>query len=364
MEKKNIKICIVVASLSTGGAERSSAILSRMLAEAGYQVTILCVVDDVVYDYKGRLVNLDVELSGKKGILKKIGKFFFSEKFFNEEKFDFIIDTRSRSNWLKQLVTNKFVFNRTNVIFMVHNYNLKLYFPKNKFLARIIYQKAFQLVGVSKAAVEHFKTTYGFKKGICIYNAYDKERVNILSEAFVDLPKVSYILSYGRIVDEHKDYSFLIRTYAASNLKRSGVYLVILGDGKDKLKIINLVKDLGVTDYVIFKDFSENPFPYVKKAMFTTLTSNYEGFPMVLVESLSLGTPVVAVDCKSGPSEIIVTGKNGILVPFKNELKFIEAMNKMIADENFYKRCKMGTISSVSKFQMNQIVKEWEEILR
>jgi glycosyltransferase involved in cell wall biosynthesis len=52
--------------------------------------------------------------------------------------------------------------------------------------------------------------------------------------------------------------------------------------------------------------FNSNPFDIVQNARFTVLTSHYEGFPMSMVESLALGTPVVTVDCNSGPREIVI----------------------------------------------------------
>jgi glycosyltransferase involved in cell wall biosynthesis len=52
----------------------------------------------------------------------------------------------------------------------------------------------------------------------------------------------------------------------------------------------------------------------VQNARFTVLTSHYEGFPMSMVESLALGTPVVTVDCNSGPREIVIDEYNGLLV--------------------------------------------------
>jgi glycosyltransferase involved in cell wall biosynthesis len=60
--------------------------------------------------------------------------------------------------------------------------------------------------------------------------------------------------------------------------------------------------------------FNSNPFDIVQNARFTVLTSHYEGFPMSMVESLALGTPVVAVDCNSGPREIVIDEYNGLLV--------------------------------------------------
>jgi glycosyltransferase involved in cell wall biosynthesis len=66
-----------------------------------------------------------------------------------------------------------------------------------------------------------------------------------------------------------------------------------MGDGPDLNKIQDSIK--GLDGYVTILPFNSNPFDIVQNARFTVLTSHYEGFPMSMVESLALGTPVVAV---------------------------------------------------------------------
>ncbi|WP_298548258.1 glycosyltransferase [uncultured Aquimarina sp.] len=353
----------MVSSLGVGGAERSSAILSKMLVDSGYDVTIISILNDIVYDYKGELVNLELLTSTYKGLYKRWRKFIISRNILSNNKFDYVIDTASRPGWFKQWFINTFVYQKTSTVFVVHSYNLDSYFPNHTILGKYLYQNSHELVGVSKDSVTHFKEKYGLQKGRCIYNAFDEAHWDMLSKVKIDISEEPFILSYGRIFDEIKNYSFLIKTYSQSQLPKRGIKLFIIGDGPDKIKIQNLVQFYGIQEYVIFKEFLENPFPYIKQALFTTLTSNYEGFPMVLLESLAIGTPVVSVDCKSGPSEVIVTGKNGILVPFKDEQAYTEALNKMIEDQDFHKRCKEGTIISVSKFKIENIIPQWQAIL-
>jgi len=63
-----------------------------------------------------------------------------------------------------------------------------------------------------------------------------------------------------------------------------------------------------------FEGFKKDMIPYYLSAKATVLTPLYEGFPNVLVESITLGTPAIAFNCPSRPSEIIVDGINGFLV--------------------------------------------------
>jgi len=353
----------MVSSLGIGGAERSSAILSRMLVDSGYDVTIISILDEVMYEYKGNLINLERRIGNHKGLIKKFLKLYVAKKVFARNNFDYIIDGRPRQSWGQQWLTNMLLFNKVPTVFVVHSYRLSLSFPRQKILAKKLYKNAYKLVAVSKAALQNFESTYNFSNGICIYNAFDERHWNSLSKVKEEIPKYDYILSYGRIDEKTKNYSFLIESFYKSRLPQKGIKLIIMGDGADKVKIKNLVTSLNLEDSIVFQGFKENPFPLVKHALFAVLTSNYEGFPMVLIESLAMGTPVVSVDCKSGPSEVVVTGKNGILVPFKDEKAYVEALNTMIENRKFYIQCKAGAIQSVSKFKVENIIPQWQAIL-
>ena len=139
--------------------------------------------------------------------------------------------------------------------------------------------------------------------------------------------------------------------------------LLILGSGKDEVLLKDKVKTLHLTQKVVFKPFVTNPSAYIKNAHFVCLTSRVEGFPRTLVESLSLGVPVVSVDCKSGPKEIIVHKKNGLIVENFNAKAFAEAMNSFIFDVNLYDFCKLNAPVSITHLKFDVIATKWKQLL-
>lgn len=356
---KSYKICILTHSLGGGGAERAAVMQAQMFKELGYEVHFVTDVSRLDYDVEARVFNSsDVA----KGVFKKIRRLLFYLKIFEKEKYDFVIENRVRNKTIKELFYYCIVFRKFKMINIVHNARIELYFQKNRYISDFLNTKAKKLVTVSKFIEGRVKEDLKFENVECIYNAFDPIKIKELSEKENLDIDYQYVIVYGRLVDESKNYMFLFNCYKESLLPIKNIKLLVVGDGPDKSLLINKCKSLGLEDYIVFKDFTPNPFPYVKNALFSTLTSNYEGFPMVLIESLAIGTPVVSVNCPSGPSEIIETGKNGVLVPFKSKIDFVSAMNKMVSDKKFYLSCKEGTIESTKVFHESKIRVKWEKL--
>src|SRR5690606_40595322 len=91
-----LKICLVAISLGRGGAERSTALLSQMLVASGHEVQVVILTDLVQYPYAGVLVNLGKEKEKSNGIFDKLGRIRRLRIFFKEQRFDWIIDNRTR----------------------------------------------------------------------------------------------------------------------------------------------------------------------------------------------------------------------------------------------------------------------------
>ncbi|MBZ8179103.1 glycosyltransferase [Oscillatoria salina] len=133
------------------------------------------------------------------------------------------------------------------------------------------------------------------------------------------------ILGVGRLTKQ-KDFSTLIEAFAKVR-QQQPARLIILGEGAERLPLETLAQKLGVAKDLDFPGFVDNPYAYMAGAAVLVLSSAWEGFGNVLVESMLAGTPVVSTNCESGPAEILANGKYGKLVPVGDS----EAMAKAIA---------------------------------
>jgi len=171
-----------------------------------------------------------------------------------------------------------------------------------------------------------------------------------------NIKKEKNVLMVGRLIKtKHQDK--LIEMFANINLPGWKLILV----GYDHLKQHNLerlkelARRLGVENRVDFTGKIENVDELYFKSSIFAFTSSSEGFPNVIGEAMSAGLPVVAFDCVAGPSEMIIDGYNGYLIPLFDNIQFESKLAKLMEDENLRKELGKNARVSIAKFSHDKI---------
>lgn len=356
---KPLKICLTTVSLSGGGAERCAASLSNYFVNQGFEVHHVVFAGKIQYEYSGKLFHLETLKDSRNSFYSRIKRFIALHNYFKMHQFDVIIDFRVKNFYLQEYIINNFIYKK--FIQTIHSNNLHSYLPKNSFLANQLYKKASHLVCVSNEIYKNIQYQYSFQNVIPIYNPIDFSNIENNKSEVINL-NFKYIIAVGRMESNVKQFNHAIESYSNSVLPSQNIRLVILGEGKLITKWQKLAKSFQQEHKIVFLGNVSNPYPYYSNALFTIMTSKYEGFPMVLLESLACETPVISYNLHSGPSEIIIPNKNGILVENQNKTEMTKAINEMFSNKDLYLHCKQNSKSSVSKFSLENIGNQWKPL--
>jgi glycosyltransferase involved in cell wall biosynthesis len=175
----------------------------------------------------------------------------------------------------------------------------------------------------------------GLQRVFVLPNAIDIDRIRDHSRVDVAPPcDAPYIVSVARLDEIQKDHRTLLRAYARL-IRDTSIreHLVIVGDGPFRAELEALTKELGIAARVHFMGHRNNPHALVRGARLQVLSSRYEGMPMVLLEALALGKPVIASDCPTGPREILGDGRFGTLVAIGAVDELAGEMHRILSDD-------------------------------
>lgn len=359
---KKIKIALIGYRLGIGGAEKVMANLSLFFDKQGIEVHNIIVIDEVSYDFSGKLINLGKLKNKSNGIFNKLNRYLFLKNYLRENNFEFIIDFRFRNKPLQEILIAKFLY-PSKTIYTVHSYLIDHYMPNWSFITRIMYQNCYKIVSITNKTKELIEFKHHLENVQTIYNPINIEEIHSKCNESIDL-NFDYVIGIGQMETNVKQFDKLIEAYSNSHLPKQEIHLVLLGDGIKMKYYLNLAKQNQVQDKVHFLGFKKNPYPYLKNAKFFVLSSLNEGMPNVILESLACGIPVVSFDCLSGPSEMIMDKQNGLLVENQNVVKLTEALNLFMEDKELYTFCKENAFQSCQHFSLENIGKQWLDLMQ
>lgn len=178
--------------------------------------------------------------------------------------------------------------------------------------------------------------------------------------------KQKEIIYMGRIDYNQKRVYRVVDTWAKLELMFPDWKLTIVGDGTARKDIEKQVKEYGL-QRVSFEGFQQ-PKPYYERASILMLTSEYEGFPLVLAECMSFGVIPSVYNSYSAVCDIIDDGKDGIVLPYhKNGYDANEAADmiaNIMKDDGKREQMALAAIKKSKEYSVEKIYSEWERVFR
>ncbi|MDY6933070.1 MAG: glycosyltransferase [Spirochaetota bacterium] len=364
------KLLFVIPSLAGGGAERVLLTLFNNLSNEKYEISL------VLFIKQGKFLN---ELPPDINIIDidKMSRWDFFNLIFRLRKV--IKDIKPASiigmyyySSIIAVLSCLFINDRPKIIVCEHGSH-SAFLPTTrarhlkKLLMKFSYRKADKIVAISQHMKENLIVDLKLKPAnITVINnpipvkLIKEQALDSIADDLLNYKKGQIIISLGRLTQQ-KRFDRLIRAFSLV-LQQKEVYLIILGQGELLNDLQNLVDELNVKKFVRFLGFKDNPFAWLSKADIFVLSSDWEGLPMVILEAMACGTPVIATDCPTGPKEIIINGENGFLVQMNDEKALAEAMLALLKDGNLRNKISKKGELRAEDFRTEIIIPQYEKL--
>ena len=345
MTKKSISI--LLPDFSGGGAERANLELAYEFARREYYVefVLMQIRGELLAEAQSAFSIINLNCSRLRGLPKIL------INYLRKSRPDILIT----SMWPLTIIAplSKMLSRQDCKVLICEQNFLSVQYQKKSWLNWIImratmalcYRLAFIRIGVSTGVVNDIASLSGLSKQMfdVVHNpvkpyAEPLETTIQYVEGLWSCPSGARIVTVGSF-KKQKNHKLLLEAFSQINLPDAR--LMFVGDGEGRESLISFARQLGISDKIIIAGFQFDPTPFYKTADLFVLSSDYEGFGNVIVESLSCGTPVVSTDCPSGPAEILDNGRFGILVPVRDVDSLSNAIRLQLetkVNRNFLKK--------------------------
>ena len=369
LPKEPLKVFFVICSLSGGGAERMLIQILKSLNRLRFKPYL------VLFEKKGVYLSQlpsDVKLYDLKKrrrfdffkIILKLSYIIYQEK-------PYLMVSFGLYNNIITILAKKLSFRNSKLIIdelsCVSESLKNLRFSKTKkWLMKKLYPSADRIISVSTGVKNDLVKNFNIQEKLVdvIYNAVDREEVNKLSSEAVTHSwfnsEVPCIIAAGRLTKQ-KGFPVLLQAFSLVS-KQLPCKLIILGEGEQRASLEKTSQNLEIENDVAFLGFQNNLYKYLPHSDIFVLSSLWEGFPIVIIDALACGVPVISTRCPSGPEEIITDGLNGLLVPVGDAAAMAEAILRLLSDEPLRKQLAEEGRKRAEDFKLTKMVSQYEKV--
>ena len=173
-----------------------------------------------------------------------------------------------------------------------------------------------------------------------------------------DFATGKWIVGVGRL-HHQKRFDLLLSAFARAGEALADWNLVIWGEGEQDRALRQQAERLGLGDRVRFPGRTVAPRVWLPACGIFVLCSDYEGFPNALAEAMAAGMPVVATDCPTGPSGMIRSGTDGILIPKGDVGELVNALRTLALDGALRARLGAAAVKKAAAWAPDRIAESW-----
>ncbi|MCH6256979.1 glycosyltransferase [Puniceicoccaceae bacterium K14] len=332
------RIAFFIPSMNGGGTEKVVLLLANAAAKSGYKI------DLVLSQKKGPLlskINQNVNVIDLGG-WHLYSPFLGFAKYLKDNKPSVVFSALNGGN-LMALIAAKVANSECRLVFSVHNHLGEKWSKHNRIQRQLVYRviksvlsRSSRVVAVSGKIRSHLIEEFGLTADFVLHlpnpvdvDAIEMSKIGDAPHPWLLEKQCPVIITAGRLTLQ-KNYGMLIRAFTQVTAEREA-RLIVLGEGEELKGLKALCKKLDVEDRVLFPGFVSNPLQWFFYADLFALSSQWEGSPLVLLDAMAMGMPIVATDCPSGPRELLETYPKSRLVSVNDDEEFAKGIGSLLA---------------------------------
>ena len=359
LKRNNMKnICFLIGNLNnSGGTERVTSLIANELVKRDYSISILSLVDgsNPFFTLDKNIKNhflYPKRVSFKKNFLQTVYKLRQSIK---EQRIDtlIVVDSISCIFTVPALIG----LDVSHICWEHFNFQNDLGKPARKLARQLAARYCESIVTLTERDKQYWLNgTHHRSQIVAISNPCP-----FPPQDYIKKEGTKIVLAVGGLT-QVKGFDRLLEAWVQVNRFVPDWKLVIVGEGEDRDKMTGFIESNQLTENIYLVGNTADVSNYYKEAEIFCLSSRFEGFPMVLLEALAFGLPIVSFDCDTGPAEILAdTGS--ILVP-KNDIdELASALIKVIRNKEDRKVIGLKGKKKSENYQPKEIINQWIELL-
>lgn len=303
-------------------------------------------------------------------------------KIINKEKIDFVVNQWWPLSYVSDVRKNT----DAKIVTCLHTAFCMLAtdVPGWKGIAKKLFRRVYEYYRLKKSAHEVINWLYFVDRYVFLSEQFKKQFLDCVTRKDViekklfaisnplsfgagihydeTIPKENMVLFVGRMEEGPKKVSRALHAWkiVESSKELSDWKFVLVGDGRDLGFYKEMAQKLNLRQ-VSFEEYQQ-PYAYYQKAKIFVMTSAFEGFGMTLVEAQSFGCVPIAMNSFLSVTDIIDSGKNGLLVEDGNINGFAQAIIKTAKSFSLLEKMKVNALESCRKFKVENIVNQWIQL--
>ena len=365
---KDNKISFIIPSFEYGGAEKNLINLANYFHKKKYKTEFLVINDKgPMKSFLEPGINvINFNKSKSSYAIFKLLKYFFK----NQPSYHF---SSIRNLNILSLICSFISFKKFKIIIRESNVISDLNYKKNsytykiyRFLSKYLYPYSFKIIAVSSAVKNSMINELGINKDLILtinnpinFDEISRKMNHPISHKFIN-NKNKIILSIGSLTKQ-KNHALLLKSFELV-LKKENAFLIIIGEGEEKIKLLDICKKLNISKFVDFYGTTDNPYFFLKNCDLFVLPSLWEGFPNVLLEAIACKSKIIATNCEGGSYEILNNYKFGTIVKNNDLDELTDKIIKKLADNSIIDDYKFNY--KIDEFSIDNQFGKYEKIIK